>query len=207
VSNEPGFHTIPSVAFTFFDLDSQTYKTVSSKPFTIFISAKSKRDRGAINTAISNDAKDRSTWILIGGGAFVLVTGLLVWVVNRKKNVKMKKEKALADIAMRVVPVDEILQPASLALHDSQKVFYDTLNRCIWNYFSNRLNTQMIKRELSGVLSAKGVGQNHITSILNIIQKCEEGVYTAADIHVDKTELLANTQATLASVDNTLRQK
>lgn len=207
VSNEPGFHTIPSVAFTFFDLDSQTYKTVSSKPFTIFISAKSKRDRGTINTAISNDAKDRSLWILIGAGAFVLVTGLLLWVVNRKKNVKMKREKALANVAMRVVPVDEILQPASLTLNESQKIFYDTLNRCIWNYFSNRLNTQMIKRELSGVLSAKGVGQNHITSILNIIQKCEEGVYTTADIHVDKTELLANTQTTLASVDNTLRQK
>ena len=48
VGDKPGWHTIPAISFSFFNLKSKTYKTVSTKPLTIFISSKSKTENKTI---------------------------------------------------------------------------------------------------------------------------------------------------------------
>ena len=76
VSNRPGFYTIPSISFSFFDLKKEAYKTVSTKPFTIFISAKSKNDKTTAVSATAARGSNNSTWVLVGSSLFVLLTGM-----------------------------------------------------------------------------------------------------------------------------------
>ena len=106
-----------------------------------------------------------------------------------------------------IVPpsVEEILLPASLAISKENKIFYRELNRSIWDYFEDRFpdaNINMNKSDLATILNRKAVRPELINKLMAIIHQCETGVYTNADMNVNKSELLHQSKQTLEAIDN-----
>lgn len=95
--------------------------------------------------------------------------------------------------------------PARSALNKSDKIFYEALDRCIWNYFNDRFsgsNPQMIKKELSTILIAKGIGADPVNKLVEIMHQCETGAYTNAEMNLNREELLENTEKILSAIES-----
>jgi hypothetical protein len=207
VSNKPGFYTLPSVSFSFFDIKSKTYKTTSTKPIKIFVSAKSKKETPtAISRTSVNAEKSNQLLIPISAAAAILAAVVIMWTKSRK-NKKSLVQENIVNTETHIVTVEEILEPAKKALVENDNIFYEELNRSIWHYFAYRLkneSTLMIKRELTNILSSKNISSGKIDSLMKIIHQCETNIYTNAVIDIDKKELFENTQRLLLSVEKSL---
>ncbi len=206
VSDKPGYYTIPSIAFSFFDLTSKSYKTVSSSPISIFISSKNKKTRLAAVPVIVVKAHDKWFIWLLAAGLGVLIVILYLLLRNRKK-ISSSAQHEIEEPAKTYVPLEEILMPASAMIASNDKSFCEELKQTIWNFFYNRLTPGALptnKIELANVLRNKGIRQSLVDQLMEIIRQCETGLYTNAEINVDKTRLFRDARNTLDGIEESL---
>ncbi len=208
LSDKPGQYTIPPISFSFFNLKAKTYKTVSTKPLPIFVSSKSKEDKTFITELISTNSNNKSRWWLSAVGLFVLMAVVFLWLKNKRNPARVAEEqKKMNESAQPPISIEEILMPASFSLDNENKIFYKELNHAIWDYFNHRLGfsgTQMNKNALESILIAKGAKSGLIDKLIEIIHQCETGIYTNAEINLNKPELLKDTQQILKTIDDSL---
>ena len=208
VTDRPSFYTIPSVSFYFFDLKAKTYKTVSTKPLSIFISSKSKKNKPAITLITASKSNDRSYLWLTAAGLLTLIVAIFLWTRNKRIMAKAEEQRKMYRAANSYISVEEILVPPSMVISKDDKIFFEELNHAIWNYLANRLPYfQRNKIELANILSQKGVRQGLIDKLIEIIHHCEAGLYTKAEMSLDKTELFQTTQRTLKAIEDSLNKK
>ena len=101
------------------------------------------------------------------------------------------------------VSIEEILMPASLVI-DKDKIFHAELKLAIWNYFHDRLSypdTQISKTQLANTLAQKGVEQRLVNTLIEVIDQCEAGAYTNAEMNRGKTELFQTARQTLTDIE------
>ncbi|HET6994015.1 MAG TPA: BatD family protein, partial [Chitinophagaceae bacterium] len=114
ISSQPGTYTFPSVSFSFFDPDSNRYKTISSQPAKVVVSNTEKKELLKDEPATGNTRQRdyKSLWIY--GGIFLVVLAIILLQLTRPKkeapvkNMDVGKEPA--------VSIDQLLQPARFAL-------------------------------------------------------------------------------------------
>jgi len=99
------------------------------------------------------------------------------------------------------------LIPARLTLKSPGKIFYEELDRCIWNYLYDRLqvyNTQLIRRDLANILVSKGMSNDPANKLIEIIHQCETGIYTNVELNLSKSGLLESTQQILEVIERSI---
>jgi len=207
LSNKPGQYRIPPVSFSFFDLKTKSYKTILSKSLTVFVKEKIKKDK----PIVVNEAVDQShqlKWLLTVAGLAILLIGIFVFVKWKQSSTDEYEELKKLNVPATVpATVEEILSPANSALNKENKIFYNELTRSIWNYLQDRLpgsNLNMNKSDLAAILDLKAVKPELINKLMIVIHQCETGVYTNAEMNIDRSALLENTSTILASIDRTL---
>jgi hypothetical protein len=207
LSDKPGKYIIPAVSFSFFNLKTKTYKTVSSKPLTVFVNPKYK-ERDKVNSqALLKPKSDQSLW-LAGLTALILAIVLFVWLKPHQPDERNKvnaKETSIID-GPKLISVEDSLKPAASSI-DQGKLFYAELNNSIWSYLSQYFQlsgSQINKRALSKILIAKGIKTTEADELLTIIHECESGIYTNAEINLDKKQLLEKTDRILRGVQSRL---
>jgi hypothetical protein len=206
VTDKPGYYTIPSIPFSFFDLKTKTYKTVSTKPISIFISSKSKKTKPAIAPLITPGSKDRSYLWFIGAGTLILATLIFLFLKNKRNTARSEEKDKIYAASNSPVSIEEILMPAGLII-DNDKIFHAELKLAIWNYFHDRLlypDTQISKTQLANILVQKGIEQRLVNTLIEIIDQCEAGAYTNAEMNRGKNELFQTARQTLTDMDDSL---
>lgn len=205
VSSKAGNYILPAVSFSFFDPDSNNYKTVSTRTINIVVNENEKfpKNKPVINNASVTKNIDVIIWLGIFG-LFIAFGGWTLWV--RKRN-KQTKDEFLPEKENIPPTVGEILQPASGSLDTGNKIFYTNLRSCIWNFFSIRFGltgSKMNREYLLTVLQQKGVDENNQRAITEILQQCETGIYTDAHSEIDKKTLLEKAHEMLEQIDRYL---
>jgi len=205
LSNKPGSYTIPPVSFSFFDLRTKSYQTVLSKALTVFVKEKIKKEQPFIIPA-ALDQGNQLKWWWIAASFVTLVIAILAFIKRRQNIADRDEELRKLDVPSGAPPtVEEILMPVSSALNEENKIFYRELNRSIWNYFQDRFpdfNINMNKSDLAAILNRKAVKPELISKLMAVIHQCETGVYTNAQMNVNKSELLQQSKQILESIEN-----
>jgi hypothetical protein len=206
LSSKPGQYTIPPVSFSFFDLGTKSYKTVSSKALTVFIKEKIKKQQPlAVPEAVNQGNRLKWWWT---AGVVILLIGIFVLVGRKQKKTNGYEVLNKLDVpASMPVTVEEILLPASSALDKDNRIFYRELDRSIWDYFKDRFpdsDINMNKFDLAAILNRKAVKPELINKLTAIIHQCEMGVYANAEMNVNKSDLIEKAIAILNSIDKDL---
>lgn len=206
VATTPGKYIFPAIIFSFFNTDSENYKTITTVPFQLHIDNKRVNSVAAFNERRINKRISQNKYWLIGGG-IVLLFGSLFWYL-RKGRVIMGKSKILPT-AMKVysLSVNEILAPASLLIKADDQTFYSSLQHSICDYFGFHFNlsgSEMNKENIAGKLKESKIDEVLIDDIKNILQQCESGIFTNANLEVDKNLLLAKTKDVLEKINKSL---
>lgn len=199
ISSRPGRYTIPAVHFSFFDPDSNTYKTVSTRAIAIVIDE--RQDVPAAGPLQTKKDSERSNDVILFLAGLVLFTMIGLWILYYKKRKAIHQEQAIKK-EENAPTVDSMLQPAAAAMADD-RLFYTTLRSSIWKFLSTRFGlegSRMNHQQLLATLREQQVDDQYGKEITGILQQCETGIFAGAYTEADKKELLEKTTRVLEQI-------
>jgi hypothetical protein len=200
----PGTYTIPPVSFSFFNTDSGNYKTITTVASQVSID--NSRRKNAIVSGKKELKKTKNTNYWLIGGAVVLLFSGLFWFIRRKK-INTAQPIQSTEKKTDSISVNAILIPASLLIQVDDKIFYSSLRQSMWNWLRFHFNfsgSTMSKENSIAKLKERGVPEELINEIKNILQQCETGMFTNVELEDDKQILLNKTEKLLEQLNKSL---
>ncbi len=201
LSSRPGTYTIPSIRFSFFDPDSNNFKTVLTQPTLIRVTASEKPTEKAIQKGVLLNSRDYTGTILaILLLVMIAVGGMILW---RRKLQESRVEKFKVNKAPSPPTVAELLKPAYENINSGNKEFYTVFRQSIWNFFSIYFGLKgsgMSRYSLITAMDQKAVDGTTQQTILTILEDCETGLFADVDLQGDKNALLESAVQVLENI-------
>ncbi|HKZ68393.1 MAG TPA: BatD family protein [Chitinophagaceae bacterium] len=203
VSTRPGNYDLPTVSFSFFNPDTNNYKTVSSGFIKVKVTTFEKAfEKVEVKDNRNNDHKKYPGLWIAGGG--LAIAGICLFILKELKNKKKINQQSIPENNNRPT-VSEILQPAGTFSNADHKTFYNILRNCIWNFFIEHFGltgSTMNKSSLVIAMLQKGIDEENKKAILEILDQCETGIFTNVEDAGDKKKLLDETREALKKISN-----
>ncbi len=205
VSATPGIYTIQPVSISYFDTDSNSYKTIStgSIPFEISnrVIITPETETPKVSFAERNERAAR-----IAGGIAVLTVLLILlyWIFIRKD-----KKISVQDIPEAKVQfsADLFLEPAIIALEGDDKTFFRALQSSVWTFAAAQFGipgSLMNKKQLSEKMDSLLLDTTLSQTLLEVLEKCEAGIFTNARLEDDRMELLQRVRTVMDKATESL---
>ena len=201
-----GNFTIPAVEFVFFNPANHQYETRKTEAFDIkvdkgnddqsssVVSSFSKEDVKLIGKDIRFIKQNKSElkpkgFSFYGTFAFYsiyllcLAAFVAVFILNRKKikenaNLTLVRNKRANKVALKR------LKEASVFLKNNQaELFYEAVIKALWGYLSDKLTipvADLNRQKASESLLSKGIDQEAVTELIQILDDCEFARYAPA---------------------------
>ena len=228
IPRSAGEYTIPAVKFSYFDIDDKAYKTLSTPEYTIrvkrganepsangqepvAVSYTQKEDIKQLGTDIryiDTKAPKKSTEYRVQNTDLIwlyyvipLLIAIVLLIVLRKQiqeasDITRMKYKRANKVAQKR------LKAAAAALKANDKdAFYASIEQAAWTYLSDRLSiptADLNKENIASILTQKGVSENLIAEVKNVLSTAEFARYAPStghameDLYTATTNLINN---------------
>lgn len=204
VSSNPGNYTLPVFAFSFFDPDSNRYKTLSSAAGNVEVTSEEKPMPSAGDQRIRKSEKPVNPATLYLSAIVLLVIAGVIYTW-RSETRKAKKAAIPPPPPPRVyVSAADVLQPAVILQEAAERDFLQALRKSVLLFFQDRaplLGSSLSKQELLRLMQAKGVAETVQQQLLQVLEICEAGLYAPVDSGLDKNDLLNQTRQLLQQIE------
>ena len=204
VPRHQGKYDIPPVEFTYFDIQSNSYKTLRSQPFTLnvakgdgssSVSSYSSEELKQLNQDIryikTDNTRLRAVDEFFFGSTFywislvvLLAVFISLFIIFRHRaienaNISKMRGKRANKVAVRRLRVADKLLKAG-----KQSEFYDEVLRALWGYVGDKLNmpvAQLSRENISQQFSERGVDEATLSQFLGALDECEYARYAPGD--------------------------
>ena len=186
IPRKTGTYKIAPISFSYFDLESKSYKTIQSDAITL----KAYNEDGTIDETVveasqeetvassESEEKGSNTWLYIVLPS-LLLGGVAVYYLAFGKKTKEETEEerrknARKKLAMKMAVAKQHLDNNNIA------GFYDETLIGLNKYVNEKLQIEtakMTKESISETLTNKGVGENTIQSFITVLEQCEMAKY------------------------------
>jgi len=227
-----GDFTIPKAEFSYFDLNSGTYKTLTTEEFKLHV-AQGPAGSGTapiVNATNKEDIRFLGKDILYiktdnynfhKGSFFFGTFGYYLWyiipallfivlfIIYRKQaaenaNIALVRTKKANKVASKR------LKTASKYLNENKKeAFYDETLRAVWGYLSDKLNipvSALTKENVEANLTQYGVDENLINDFRNILDTAEFARFAPAEGSGTMGELYNATVQAIDKMESTIKK-
>lgn len=225
VPRNQGEFTIPAVSFTYYDTQSNSYRTVKTSPLKLNVtpskggtgrvadfSEKDQDIRGLKAGDVSTTAKDL-IFNKVAYKAIIAVIFLtflmLIWIFRRRAI-------ANADIVgtrgrkANKVAAKRLKNAAKLMKQNKDAAFYDEVLRALWGYVGDKLNipvSELSRDNITGQLTAKNVDSSIITSFVDAIDECEYARYAPGEARGKMNSVYEKAMNGITNIDDFLKGK
>lgn len=214
-----GTFTIPGVSFSYFDLKTESYKTLSSPDYSIkvlqgegstaapaTIAGTNKEDIKYLGQDIryirtNNIAFEKANyfygtmmywmWYIIPAIVFI------VFFIIYRKQVSENANMALARTKKANKVASKRLKLAGKYLKENKtEAFYEEISKAVWGYLGDKLNmpaAALTKDNIEMEMTDKGFSAEIIASFLNILNTAEFARFAPAGGHEAMDELYSST--------------
>ena len=227
-----GKYPMPSISFSYFDLQTESYKTITSNELIIDVL------EGPTNNTISNDnlsskgvGKQR---VILNNNQFAFIKTKTNFMAINKKNFfktkgfwtallapllaipfaivfKRKRDERLGDIVgNKVRKADRLakkyLSEAKQSL-GQKEAFYVALEKALHNYLKAKLQietSEFSKDKISDILNERQVDKNTIIEFISILKNCELARYTPIT-QVEMQQDYEKSSRTISEIDKQIR--
>ena len=145
-------------------------------------------------------AQNYKGWMAVG--LFLLIgIAAAVWFGQRRK---MNAAQTTIQPVKKQLPVGELLAPVTLLIHGDEAAFYSFLRESVWRSFGHYFDltgSEMSRETLFAAMRKKGFDESAISGTDRLLQKCEEGMFTKADLSADKNKLIQQTREILELIE------
>jgi hypothetical protein len=201
VSARPGNYTLPAISFSFFRPDSNKYKTITTEPVTVSVSKKEKTKPGTVDV-VEKVATKNSVRMIIWMTCLAAILLLLIFFLLPKFQKPNKTALAVVN-ARTLVPVARILQPATTFSDADDITFYTVLRNCIWDFLTEHFGltgSNVNKNSALAIMKQKGVNIQNQERMMDLLRRCELGVFTHSESELDKKAMLKETKELLEHI-------
>jgi len=230
-----GDFTIPSVAFSYFDIKSGTYKTLSTPEYKLHVE-KGAGGNNAGNQVYSNfsnkeDLKfvgkdilyiktdgfsfSKKDEYLFGKLSYILwyiIPTLLfiIFFIAYRKQARENANIALVRTKKANKVASKRLKTAGKLLKENKKEeFYDEVLKALWGYLSDKLNipvSSLTKDNVEAELTKYGVEESLIKEFMNILNTCEFARYAPGQGSDEMDKLYDSTVNAIDKMENTIKK-
>lgn len=200
VPTKAGQYTIPAIRFTYYDTQSNSYKTATTDAISLSI----EQGDGSVDVADYSQDNDNDIHALHTGKSrmmqsddfFFLSTAYWVWLVlllivfatllymfRRKAllnaNIIMAREKKAEKVANR-----RLTRAAQLMQQGHATAFYDEVLRTLWGYTSDKLHMpaeQLTRQNIRETLTQNHIDDDTISLFITALDECEYEQYAPGD--------------------------
>ena len=217
-----GEYKIGPIEFSYFDPKKEKYIRIQSEEFTVKVRggslAPQEKQSGIMNPReneqvnfinkeilfIKTKALWRKAnapflgstlfWILIAVPFFIATAGLLLWLRKRQELEQgdlLKVQRAGKVARKRLTKAQKALK------ENNPEVFYSELETAIWGYFEDKFNmgrSSLNKEELQSQLKDLSVPEDHIQTILGLLQQAEMARFTGLKAEAAQKDYQATAQ-------------
>ncbi|MDI9604447.1 MAG: BatD family protein [Bacteroidota bacterium] len=226
-----GQYTIPPVEFTYYDLNSRSYKTLTSPEYRLEIEkgdpsvapagayvsrqdVKVEQDIRFLKTGEPSYTSSTSffagslgywLWYLIP-----LLLLLVAYLINRKQaienaNVALVRTRKANKVAIKRLKVAE-----KYLKEEDKERFYEEVLRAVWGYFSDKLSipvARLSKNNIEAELSELGVVDELVDTFMQILDTCEFARYAPGESHAEMDRVYRDTLGAIGEMENRLKKK
>ena len=204
VPRHQGKYEVPPVEFTYFDTQTNSYKTLRSQSFTLDVAKGDGSSSVATYTGeevkqLNKDIRYIKTentplravgdyffgsvfyWVSL---AVLLAVFISLFIIFRHRAVenanigKMRGKRANKVAARRLRVANKLLKAGK------QNEFYDEVLRALWGYVGDKLDmpvTQLSRDNISQRLTERGVENDTVTQFIGALDECEYARYAPSD--------------------------
>lgn len=217
IPRNPGEYKIPPVSFTYFDVKSKSYKTLTTEGYNLHV----EKGEGDATQTIANFTNKEELKVLnedirfikqnevkltprgqfffstLGYWLFYLIPSLVFivfFVIYRKQiaanaNVAKVRTRKANKVAVKR------LKLAGKLLSDNKKdEFYDEVLKALWGYVSDKLSipmSRLSKDNIEEELRNYGVADMLIAEFLKVLDNCEFARFAPSDAHQGMDKIYA----------------
>ncbi|WP_294588672.1 BatD family protein [uncultured Bacteroides sp.] len=226
-----GTYKIPAVKFSYFDINSRSYKTLTTEEYELHVEKgagnaaqtianfTNKEDLKILNEDIryikQNDVTlsqkgdfffgSLTYWLLylIPGVAFIVFFIIYRKQIAANANVaKMRTKKA------NKVAVKRMKQAGKLLADNKKDLFYDEVLKALWGYISDKLNipvSRLSKDNIVEELRNYGVSDALIEEFLDTLNNCEFARFAPGDDNQAMDKVYSASLEVISKMENSIK--
>lgn len=231
IPRHAGNFTIPAIEFTYFDLKSNSYKTLKTEAYNLKVA----KGQGNADQVISDFTNKESVkmlgkdirFIKLGdsslrpkGGFFFgtveyylcylipLLLFVVFAVIYRQKalenaNVAKVKTKKANKVATRRMKL-----AGKLLAENKKNEFYDEVLKALWGYISDKLSipvSQLSKDNIEAELTNYGVQEALIAEFIGVLNECEYARYAPGNENEAMDKVYSASVEVISKMENSIK--
>lgn len=231
IPRHSGNYTIPPIEFSYFDLKSQSYKTLKTNAYTLNVAkGEGNADQVVANFTGKEDLKVLGKdiryiktgdtklnkkgdyffgstlyymWYLI---PFVLfVTFLIIYRKQAMENANVTKVRTKK---ANKVATKRMKNAGKLLAEKKTEPFYDEVLKALWGYISDKLSisvSQLSKDNIEEELTRYGVSEELIKGFINTLNECEFARYAPGNQNEAMDKVYASAIDVISKMENSIK--
>lgn len=226
VARKEGTYTIPAIKFVYYDTKSNSYKTLTTQPFTVRVSkGDGSADVSSFGSSSSQDIRPIKSgnanihpitdfffgsvfyWVIII--LLLAFFGLLLYsfrktALQRADVVGTRRNNANKVATRRLRRADDLM------LKGLSNDFYDEVMRALWGYVGDKLNMrveQLSSDNISEKLSSLGIDDDTIQKFIGAIHECEFERYAPGDAKGNMNRTMESAMTAIMRIEDSLNNQ
>lgn len=228
-----GTYRIAPITFTYFDLQSKSYKTLRSQEYEIVVEkgvGGEELSSGVVQGFTKEDVKllgkdirfiktgfevQRKQGILFGSTLFWLVyviSMLLFIVIILVRRVQIQQNANQARVKNRKAnkrSKKRLKLAASHMKNNESEKFYDEVLKATWGYLSDKLSipiAELSKDNVSEILSLHNVDEEGVKELMSLLDSCEFARYAPSAVSGGMDEIFKKAVDLISKLDQKIRK-
>lgn len=226
-----GDYTIPAVEFSYFDVKTGAYKTLTTPEYTLHVDKGSGTSTSTSAGYVSKEelrllgqdirfihlgecqfmAKGTHLygtmgywlWYIVPFMAFIVIIVVYRKQVVENANIAKARTKKAGKVATRRLKV------AKQKMHASDKAgFYDEVLKALWGYLGDKLSmpvSELSKDNIAAKLTERQVSEVLVAECLALVGECEFARYAPSLSHVSEEDIYSRTAELMNKLENAIK--
>ena len=231
IPRHAGNYTIPPVEFSYFDLKSQSYKTLKTDAYTLNVAkGEGNSDQVVANFTSKEDLKvlgkdiryiktgetsltpkddyffgsvSYYLWYVIPFSLFVIY--LIIYRKQALENANIAKVRTKK---ANKVATKRMKNAGKLLAEKNMSAFYDEVLKALWGYISDKLNipvSQLSKDNIEEELARYGVSEELVKAFIDTLNECEFARYAPGNQNEAMDKVYASAIDVISKMENSIK--
>ena len=232
IPRHAGTYTIPPIEFSYFDLKSQSYKTLKTDAYTLNVAkGEGNSDQVVANFTSKEDLKvlgQDIRYIKIGDthltkkddyffGSisyylwYIIPLGLFIafLAINRKQAMENANVAKVRTKKANKVATKRMKNAGKLLAEKKSEAFYDEVLKALWGYISDKLSmpvSQLSKDNIEEKLQKHQVNEELIKEFINNLNECEFARYAPGNQDEKMDKIYTSAIDVISKMENSIKR-
>ncbi|MBR4048210.1 MAG: protein BatD [Bacteroides sp.] len=232
IPRNAGTYKIPAVTFSYFDIKSQSYKTLTTEEYTLNVS----KGTGSSSQTVSNYTNKEELKVLNQDIRFIkqnavslkphgefffgttaywlyylipMLLFVVVFVIYRKQISENSNIAKVRTKKANKIAVKRMKEAGNLLKANKKDAFYDEVLKALWGYVSDKLNipvSQLSKDNVEEALIAKNVDNELIKTFIKALNDCEFAKFAPGDPAQAMDNLYQDAINVISKMENSIKK-